>query len=125
MITGVVKSDEGRIRLELKGFRGRKQEVEAIIDTGYTEWITLPPDIINSLGLRWQSLDRGMLADGSECLFDVYVAKVVWDGKERRVLVDEADTDPLIGMALLRGYELRMQVRSRGKISIKRLPASR
>ncbi len=32
---------------------------------------------------------------------DVHVAKVVWDGNERRVLVDEADTDPLVGMALL------------------------
>lgn len=122
MITGVVQSDEARIRLKIKGFRGRKQEIEAIIDTGYTEWLTLPPDMIAALGLRWQSLDRGTLADGSECLFDVYVAKVVWDGKERRVLVDEADTDPLIGMALLRGYELRMQVRSRGRITIKRLP---
>ncbi len=122
MITGVVQSDEARIRLKIKGFRGRKQEIEAIIDTGYTEWLTLPPDMIAALGLRWQSLDRGTLADGSECLFDVYVAKVVWDGKERRVLVDEADTDPLMGMALLRGYELRMQVRSRGRITIKRLP---
>ena len=36
MITGTVKSDEGRIRLKVKGVRGREQEVEAIIDTGYT-----------------------------------------------------------------------------------------
>jgi clan AA aspartic protease len=122
MITGVVKSDEGRVRLTMRGFRGRKREIEAIIDTGYTEWLTLPPDMIAALGLRWQSLDRGTLADGSECLFDVYVAKVVWDGKERRVLVDEADTDPLVGMALLRGYGLRMQVCSRGKLTIKRIP---
>jgi predicted aspartyl protease len=71
--------------------------------------------------LKWKSIGRGVLADGSECLFDVYVAKVVWDGKLRRVLIDEADSDPLVGMALLRGYELRMHVQSRGKILIKRL----
>ncbi len=122
MITGVVKADEGHIRLKIKGLRGREHEVEASIDTGYTEQLTVPPDLIAALGLRWRSLDRGTLADGSECLFDAYVAKVVWDGKERRILVDEADTDPLVGMALLRGYELRMQVRSRGKVTIKRLP---
>jgi hypothetical protein len=52
----------------------------------------------------------------------VYVGNVVWDGAERRVLVDEAETDPLVGMALLSGYELKMQVRSRGKVTIKRLP---
>jgi predicted aspartyl protease len=77
--------------------------------------------VIASLGLRWQSFGRGILADGSECLFDVYEAEVEWDRKVVRILVDEADTDPLIGMALLNGYELKIQVRARGKVSIKRL----
>jgi hypothetical protein len=52
----------------------------------------------------------------------VYVGKLEWDGKVRRVLVDEADTDPLVGMGLLRGHELKMQIRARGKVTIKRLP---
>ena len=123
MITGVVKSDEGRIRLKVKGLRGREQEIEAVIVTGYTASLTLPPDLIAALGLRWQTVDRATLADGSECLFDVYDAKVVWDGKVRNVLVDEADADPLVGMRLVRGHELKMQVRARGKVTIKRLPS--
>ncbi len=122
MITGVVKADEGRIRLKVKGPRGREQEVEAVIDTGYTASLTLPPALINALGLRWRSVDRFMLADGSECIFDVYVAKVEWDGKVRTILVDEANADPLVGMRLLRGHELKIQVRARGKVTIKRLP---
>ena len=122
MITGVVKSDEGRIRLTVKGSRGRQQEVEVVVDTGFTAALTLPPSLITALGLRWQTVDRVTLADGSECIFDVYEAKVVWDGKVRHILVDEADADPLVGMRLLRGYELKMQVRARGKITIKRLP---
>ena len=75
------------------------------------------------MGLRWRSMDRFTLADGSECLFDVYVAKVQWDGRVRTILVDEADADPLVGMRLLRGHELKMQVCARGKVVIKRLPA--
>src|SRR6266446_2956412 len=122
MITGVVQFGEGRIRLKVKGLRGREQEVEAVIDTGYTASLTLPPALIQALGLRWQTVDRVKLADGSTCIFDVYEAKVVWDGKERHILVDEADTDPLVGMRLLKGYELKMQVRARGKVTIKRLP---
>jgi clan AA aspartic protease len=122
MITGVVQAREGRIRLKVRGPRRQEREIEAVIDTGYTASLSLPPSLIASLGLNWKSLDRGILADGSACLFDVYVAKVVWDGKERRILVDEADTDPLVGMALLRGYELNMQIRSRGKVTIQRLP---
>jgi clan AA aspartic protease len=122
MITGVVQADEGRIRLKVKGPRGREQEMEAVSDTGYTASLTVPPALVAALGLRWRSVDRGTLADGSECLFDVYEAKVVWDGKVRHTLVDEADADPLVGMRLLRGHELKMQVRPRGKVTIKRLP---
>jgi clan AA aspartic protease len=121
MITGVVQFGEGRIRLQVKGLRGREQEVEAVIDTGYTASLTLPPALIQALGLRWQTVDRVKLADGSTCMFDVYEGKVVWDGKVRQILIDEADADPLVGMRLLKGYELSMQVRYRGKVAIKRL----
>ncbi len=121
MITGVIRGREGRIRLNVRGPRKQSQEVDAVIDTGYTASLALPPSVVGLLDLRWKGIGRGVLADGSECLVDVYVAKVMWDGKERRVLVDEADTDPLVGMALLKGYELKMQVQVRGKVAIKRL----
>lgn len=125
MITGVVKSSEGRIRLTVKGLRGREQAVEAVIDTGYSASLTLPPSLIQALGLRWQIVDRVRLADGSVSIFDVYEDKVVWDGKVRQLLVDEADADPLVGMGLLKGHELKMHVRYRGKVTIKRLPRKR
>lgn len=121
MMTGWVQSDEARVRLMVEGPRSRQQEIEVVIDTGYTASLSLPPAQIRLLRLRWQSIGRGILADGSECLFDVYEATVVWDGKPRRVLVDEADTDPLVGMALLRGYELNLQVRTGGKVTIRRI----
>jgi clan AA aspartic protease len=124
MITGVVKSDEARIRLRVRGRQGREHEVEAVIDSGYTGALTLPPPLISMLGLRWQSVERATLADGSTCVFQVYVGKVVWDGKVRTILVDEATADPLVGMRLLRGHELRMQVRYRSKVTISRLPSS-
>jgi predicted aspartyl protease len=66
-------------------------------------------------------VDRFKLADGSICIFDVYEAKVVWDGKVRQILVDEADAEPLVGMRLLKGHKLEMEVRYRGKVRIKRL----
>src|ERR1700730_16429339 len=123
MITGVVKSGEGRIRLKVKGLPGREQEVEAIVDTGYSASLTLPPALIAALGLTWQAMDTARLADGSQCIFSVYEARVVWDGKVRHILVDEADADPLVGMRLLRGHELKIQIRARGKVTIKRLPS--
>jgi clan AA aspartic protease len=125
MITGTVQFGEGRVRLTVKGPRGREQEIGAVIDTGYTASLTLPPAVIRALGLRWQTVDRVKLADGSTCMFDVYEGKVVWDGKERQILIDEADADPLVGMRLLKGYELRIQVRYRGKVVIMRIPRER
>jgi clan AA aspartic protease len=96
-----------------------------VIDTGYTGSLTLPPSFVTALNLNWQKVDRGMLADGSECLFDVFEAELEWDGQLRRVLVDEADTDPLVGMALLSGYELRVEVCSQGRVEIAPLSPSR
>jgi clan AA aspartic protease len=121
MITGTVKSDEARIRLELIGRRGREQEIKAIIDSGFTGALTLPAALITTLDLPWRSVDQATLADGSKCVFKVDVGKVLWDGKVRTILVAEAQADPLVGMRLLRGHELKMQVRSRGKVTIKRL----
>jgi clan AA aspartic protease len=123
VISGIVQSDEGCIRLIVQGPEEGEQEIEGVIDTGYTGALSLPSAVVAALGLRWQTSDRGILADGSECLFDVYEAEIVWDGTVRRLRIDEADADPLIGMTLLRGYELKMQIRDRGKITIKPLPA--
>src|SRR5262245_65452308 len=122
MMTGVVRAREARLRLKVRGPRGREQEIEAVIDTGYTAWLTLPPALVATLGLGWHSVGRAILGDGSRCLLDVYEGTVVWDRRARRILVDEADTDPLVGMALLNGYELKVQVRARGRVTIKRLP---
>ena len=122
MIVGMVKAREPLIRLTIRGSRGYQQEIEAVVDTGYTGWLTLPPDIIAALNLRWQSFGRGLLADGSVSAFDVYEARALWDGRLRRVFVDEFDATSLVGMALLRGFEFKMQVRARGMVTTKRLP---
>lgn len=122
MIVGIVRGREPLVRLMIRGFRGRQQEIEAVVDSGYTGWLTLPPAVIAALNLRWQSFGRGILADGSMSTFDVYQAKVLWDGRLRRVFVDEFDATPLVGMSLLQGYEFKMQVRARGRVTIKRLP---
>src|SRR5437763_17133692 len=100
MIVGIVQAREPRIRLTIGGFRGRQQEIEAIVDCGYTGWLTLPANVIAALGLRWRGFGRGTLADGSVSLFDIYQAKIGWDGRVRPIFVDEFDAAPLVGMAL-------------------------
>ena len=55
-------------------------------------------------------------------MFHIYEVTVLWDGSPRRIAVDEASTAPLVGMTLLHGYELSVQVRNGGSVTIKALP---
>jgi predicted aspartyl protease len=63
--------------------------------------LSLPRKIIDTLNLPWTGIDRGTLGDGSEVTFEVYAATIIWDGQYRNIPVNEAETDPLIGMGLL------------------------
>jgi clan AA aspartic protease len=123
MITGVVTANrEAIIRLAVGGPAGVEQQIEAVVDTGFDGWFSLPPALIALLELQWRRRGRALLADGSECVFDIYEVTVLWDGSLRRIAVDEASTAPLVGMALLHDYELSVQVRNGGSVTIKALP---
>lgn len=122
MITGIVTNDrQAIIRLTVRGPAGQEQEIEAIIDTGFDGWLSLPSSVVGVLGLVWRQRGRALLADGGESVFDIYEATVDWDGQARRIPVDEAETTPLIGMSLLEGYELAVQVQPGGKVTIRGL----
>ena len=116
----VVCSD-GR-RLTVRGPAGQVQRVKAVIDTGFDGWLSAPPALIAVLGLPWRRRGLALLADGRDSIFDIYEATVVWDRRRRRVPVDAADTIPLVGMALMDGFELNAQIRVGGKVTIQPLP---
>ena len=95
MITSRVNANrEATIRLLVLGPQGHQQEIEAIIDTGFTGFLTLPPMLVTTLGLAWLCRQAGILADGRVEYFDVYIATVTWDGQPRTVEVEAADTEP-------------------------------
>jgi clan AA aspartic protease len=122
MITGAVTDRrEAVIRLKVRGPAGQDQEIEAVVDTGFDGWLSLPSSIIAQLGLPWRRRGRALLADGSETVFDIYEATVDWDGKSRRIPVDRAETVPLIGMSLLEGYELTVQIQPGGNVTVRAL----
>src|SRR5262245_27799848 len=122
MITGVVtNAREAVITLTVHGPTGQVQEIQAVIDTGFDGSLTLPSEVIAALGLPWRRRGRALLADGNESVFDIYEATTIWDGSPRRISVDEVDVMPLVGMALLYGYELTVQIVEGGKVLIKPL----
>ena len=112
---------EATIPLVVSNENRQTQLIDAVIDTGYTGFLSLPREIIVLLNLSWTGIDRGTLGDGSEATFEVYAAKVIWDGEYRNVPVNKAETDPLIGMSLLYGYDLQIQAIEGGRVTIKAL----
>jgi clan AA aspartic protease len=111
------------IRINVRDANGREHQCEAVVDTGYTGWLTLPPDIVVLLGLSWRERGGATLADGSQALFDVYNAIVVWDGQPITIPVDEVDADPLLGISMMYGFELNMPILDGATFTLGRIAA--
>ena len=121
MIQGVVnRAYEAVIPLTLQGPAGHMREIEAVIDTGYSGFLTLPPALVSELELPYVTRDQAVLADGSEVTFDVYDATVMWDGQPRLVYALAAESTPLVGMRLLDSHSLYVEVEDRGRVIIER-----
>ena len=119
MMTGEINADrEAELRLIVHNAAGRGTEIKAVIDTGFTDYLTLPPDLIASLNLPFWELTEFILADGNVVAFETYTATVIWDGAEKPVLVLASEGGPLIGMSLLYGYRVIMDVVDGGIVTI-------
>lgn len=78
MISGSVNTQrEAVIQLEILGDNQQRQTVQAVIDNGYTGFLTLPSSIIADLNLTWYMQQEGLLDDGSLHIFNVYEASVI------------------------------------------------
>lgn len=95
--------------------------IEFVVDTGYTGTLTLPMDAINALGLEFEYDLSANLADDSEIIVPVYIATILWQGKEQLVRVLAMGKRPLLGTVLLNGHELRTQFKENGIVTIERL----
>lgn len=122
MITGIVNRDfEPIIPLSVYGADGKIYTQDAIVDTGFNGWLSLPTDLIAQLNLRWKRRGRAILGDGSECLFNIYEAILLWDGELLTIPIDEADSEPLVGMSLMNGYQLVVQVFPGGLVELSKV----
>jgi clan AA aspartic protease len=109
MMQGIVDQNcEATIRFVVGGLDSQRQVVDAVIDTGFTGFLTLPLSVLSSLGLRLYRREEGILGDGSTCVFDVYRGLVIWDGELRKVDINASESTPLVGMSLLYGYRMQL-----------------
>ena len=123
MIVGRVNSNfEAVVSVAVSASSGQRIVVEGHIDTGFNGHLTLPTALISELGLRFVMQREVRLGDGTSQLVDVYNALVeVGDDIRRSALVEPAEIRPLIGMALLQGYDLHIEVFAGGAVTIEPL----
>jgi predicted aspartyl protease len=73
MMQGLVDQNcEATIRLVVGNPDSQRQVIDAVIDTGFTGFLTLPFSVLLSLGLQACRREQETLGDGSTCIFDVY-----------------------------------------------------
>ena len=78
MMHGIVNQNrEATIRLVVGNANIQRQMIDAVIDTGFTGFLTLPLTVITSLNLQLYSREEGTLGDGSVCIFDLYRSRMV------------------------------------------------
>jgi clan AA aspartic protease len=125
MIKGRVNAHrEALVSLPLRGAQGEEHAIEAVIDTGYNGFLTLPPALIEQMGLPFLRSSRAVLGDGSIIEFDLHEATVLWNDRLRRIPVDAANVSPLLGMSLLYGFGLNIEVIEEGNVLIRPLEIS-
>ncbi|WP_309730988.1 clan AA aspartic protease [Chamaesiphon sp. OTE_75_metabat_556] len=122
MIYGVVNlRREATLPLVVGNANKQQQVVDTVIDTGFNGFLSLPSTIIATLDLPWSAADLVTLGDGSQTLFDIYTATVIWDGQYREIDIAASETEPLLGMALLYGYRLQVDNVEGGIVKIEEL----
>jgi clan AA aspartic protease len=122
MIVGKITSHEAILSLEVSGSNTVLRRIEAVIDTGYNGYLTFPKHLVEALRLTFAGHRRGTLADGSAVRLNVYLASVFWHGRQKDVLVSETAGTPLVGMSMLDGSRMAMDVIEGGDVTIEALP---
>ena len=119
MIRGEVSgSQQALVTVEIMDGEGRLQSLEAILDTGFTGYLTLPTETIQRLGLPSVGRRTFELANGELFEFEAYLARVSWHGRLSDALALKSDSAPLLGMTLLWGSRVTVDALTGGEVTI-------
>ena len=122
MISGVVSSTRWPIvDLVILGADGHEWAIEARIDTGFSDDLTLPRSAIAQLGLTRLDRSNYRIGDSSTKTFITYAATIRWQGELRRIIALESEVLPVLGIGLLWGNNLSVDFRHGGDVIITEL----
>ena len=121
-IQGAVNAQlETLVEITVRGAGGRSdQTIRAIIDTGFDRYLSLPPQTVAELDLPYAGKEPFDAFGGVTVVLNIHHAIVDFGGVEQGISCIAADNPPLIGMALLRGYELCLKVADGGTVTLRK-----
>lgn len=120
VIEGEVSADRiAVIPISLPLSDGTSRTLQMMVDTGFNGYLMLPPDLIELTDAQWLGPRPSLIANGSMTDLPSYVLDVQWEGRLRRVLCLSAPNCHLVGMSLMYGYTLRMDVVDGGRVTIR------
>ncbi|WP_310410811.1 clan AA aspartic protease [Chamaesiphon sp. OTE_8_metabat_110] len=118
MMQGRVKDGRASIPITFRLSNQPDFQIEFVVDTGFNDYLTLPPQAISAMNLPQYSNTSVRLADGTETMLSIHSAAIVWDEIEIIVPVLAAGVKPLVGTALMDGYHLSIYFQVDGFVSL-------
>lgn len=122
MLIGRVNRLQARLAVEILTSDGWYLSVEVVLDTGFSGELTLPSSVIRQMDLISLGNRYAHLATGEEVKLPAWRGIILWDGRPSSVEIIEADGESLLGMGLLVGSRVAIDVREGGVVTVDALP---
>jgi len=122
VIDGRVTQDlEAVVPVTVRGRDRASATLSFTIDTGFDGYLCLPAEQVRGLDLAPVGAQVVVLGDGREAELDLYAAFVEWQGRLVPVSVLELEGGALLGMSLLHGSRVTMDIVAEGPLRIEQL----
>jgi clan AA aspartic protease len=119
MIRGtVLPSGEAVVAVKIRGPNGQVAQIETLVDTGFNDQMTLPPWVVEMLALAFRHEASYTFADGVKSATRVFEGEIEWHGTWNSVPIVEIESDPLLGMVMMQGCRLNIDVVDGGSVEI-------
>jgi clan AA aspartic protease len=93
-------------------------EIDAVVDTGFNGTLAIPKKLAHQIGLKPVGSNEVTLADGQIATLQCCEVSIKWAGSRRDAAAWIVEQGCLVGMELLLGCRLQIDVAPGGDVSI-------
>ena len=106
------------VRVDVIAAGGGTEQFTAILDTGFSGFLSLPADAIARLGFIPGPQTTVTLATGVRTRIRSWSGFALWHGRRRPIAVLETGGEPLLGMSMVEGSHVSMDAQVAGVVAI-------